>query len=225
MKALALAALITAAPLPALGCGLELILAMDVSGSIDQNEYALQAGGLADAFESPALAAAVAGLEGGMIVTVTQWSGASRQRQVTGWRRLITPEDLAGFAKELRGTGRSWKNYSTAVGEALVHAREVSAGAPADCLRRVIDVSGDGVSNEGRDPKPVSDALAAEGYVINGLVIQGAAPDPVTHFEHEVIAGPGAFVEVARDFDDYPRAILKKLLKEIDRPLLVSEAE
>jgi hypothetical protein len=89
----------------------------------------------------------------------------------------------------------------------------------------VIDVSGDGVSNEGRAPSTVSGVLAAEGYTINGLVIRGADPDPVAHFRAQVIAGPGAFVEVAADFADYPRAILRKLLREIDQPLILSGAE
>jgi Ca-activated chloride channel homolog len=106
-----------------------------------------------------------------------------------------------------------------------VHAAEVSATAPQTCKRRVIDISGDGVSNEGREPSAVSGALAARGYTVNGLVIRGADPDPVAHFRSQVIAGPGAFVEIAADYADYPRAILRKLLREIDQPLILSETE
>ena len=71
----------------------------------------------------------------------------------------------------------------------------------------------------------VSGPLAAQGYTINGLVIRGAAPDPVAHYRAQVIAGPGAFVEIAADFADYPRAILRKLLREIDQPLILSDAK
>ena len=107
-----------------------------------------------------------------------------------------------------------------AIGEALEHARLVSADAPMPCERRVIDVSGDGVSNEGRPPRPVAQTLADLGFTVNGLVIRGADPDPLPHFEMEVIAAPGAFIEVAASFEDYPRAILRKLLREIDQHCL-----
>ena len=206
-------------------CALELILAVDVSGSIDTAEFDLQTNGLADAFENPSLIAAIGELEGGALVTMTHWSGSTRHRQMTGWHRLTDARSMAAFAAEARAAGRAWRNFSTAIGEALVHAAEVSAAAPETCKRRVIDVSGDGVSNEGRSPLVVSDALAAEGYTINGLVIRGADPDPVAHFRAQVIAGPGAFVEVATDFADYPRAILRKLLREIDQPMILSDAE
>lgn len=221
----ALAAGLFVAPGPAGACALELVLAMDVSGSINAREYALQAGGLADAFEHPSLISAVEALDGGMLVTLTQWSGGSRQRHVTGWHHASDGPSLAAFARAIRAAPREWRNFSTAIGEALIHAGLVSETAPATCARRVIDVSGDGVSNEGRPPAPEAAALAARGYVINGLVIRGADPDPVTHYIDEVIAGPGAFVEIAEDFEDFPRAILKKLLREIDRPLFLSDAD
>jgi Ca-activated chloride channel family protein len=210
------------APAPASACALELILAVDVSGSIDSSEFDFQANGLADAFENPSLIAAIGEIEGGLLVTMTHWSGSTRHRQVTGWHRVTDAGSMAAFAAEARTAGRAWRNFSTAIGEALIHAADVSATAPETCKRRVIDVSGDGVSNEGRTPSTVSGALAAQGYTINGLVIRGADPDPVAHFRAQVVAGPGAFVEVAADFADYPRAILRKLLREIDQPLILS---
>jgi Ca-activated chloride channel family protein len=210
------------APAPASACELELILAVDVSGSIDSSEFELQANGLADAFENPSLIAAIGEIEGGLLVTMTHWSGSTRHRQVTGWHRVTDAGSMAAFAAEARTAERAWRNFSTAIGEALIHAADVSATAPETCKRRVIDVSGDGVSNEGRTPSTVSGSLAAQGYTINGLVIRGADPDPVAHFRAQVVAGPGAFVEVAADFADYPRAILRKLLREIDQPLILS---
>ena len=222
--AAALALALAAAPAAAGDCALELILAVDVSGSIDSREFVLQSEGLAEAFEDPVLAAAVAELEGGMLVTMTHWSGSSRQRQMTGWHRVTDAASLAAFAAELRRAGRAWRNFSTAIGDALIHAAAISADAPVRCARRVIDVSGDGVSNEGQAPRAIADALAARGYTVNGLVIRGADPDPLPHYRAEVVAGPGAFVEVADGFEDYPRAILRKLLREIDQPMIVSEA-
>jgi hypothetical protein len=225
LRAAALALGLLLAPAHAGACALELILAVDVSGSIDSREYDLQANGLADAFENPSLIAAIGELEGGVLVIMTHWSGSSRHRQMTGWHRLTDAASMATFAAEARAAGRAWRNFSTAIGEALVHAAKVSAGVPETCKRRVIDVSGDGVSNEGKAPSMISSVLAAEGYTINGLVIRGADPDPVAHFRAQVIAGPGAFVEVADDFTDYPRAILRKLLREIDQPLILSETD
>lgn len=206
-------------------CALELILAVDVSGSIDAREFALQNEGMASAFEDPRLAEAIIRQEGGIYVVLTQWSGATRQRQVTDWHHLTDVESMAGFARQIRRGGRNWRNYSTAIGEALAHALDVGRTVPARCARRVIDVSGDGVNNEGRAPRAVSNALYALGYTINGLVIRGDSPDPIRYYEKNVIAGDRAFLEVASDFEDYPRAILRKLLKEIEQQALVSELD
>jgi Ca-activated chloride channel family protein len=224
-KAATLAFGLLLAPAAAGACALELILAVDVSGSIDSDEFALQTNGLADAFENPSLIAAIAEIKDGMLVTMTHWSGSTRHRQMTGWHSLTDAASMARFAAEIRASGRAWRNYSTAIGEALAHTAEVSATAPQTCKRRVIDISGDGVSNEGRAPSEISDALESQGYIINGLVIRGADPDPVAHFRAQVIAGSGAFVEIAADYADYPRAILRKLLREIDQPLILSETE
>lgn len=225
MNRLALAVALAMAPAPAAACALQLILAVDVSGSIDSREFAMQAEGLAEAFETRSLASAINELPGGMQVILTHWSGSTRQRAMTGWHHLSGPESLAAFAAEARAAGRAWRNFSTAIGDALAHAGELSRTAPETCKRRVIDVSGDGVSNEGQGPGAVAAALAERGFTINGLVIRGADPDPVAHYRAEVIAGPGAFVEIAESFEDYPRAILRKLLREIDQPMILSDAD
>ena len=211
-------------PGAAIACALELILAVDVSGSIDQDEFALQTEGIASAFEHPHLAEAIIRQEGGIWVTLTQWSGATRQRQVTEWHRLTDPSSMSAFADEIRRSGRDWRNYSTAIGEALFHALKTGETVPERCKRRVVDVSGDGVSNEGRAPRAMADALAALGYTVNALVIRGDSPDPVRYYQRNVLAGPNAFIEIAQDFEDYPRAILRKLLKEIEQHALISAA-
>ena len=208
----------------AFACALELIMAVDISGSIDQDEFALQTEGMAAAFETPELAEAIIHQDGGIYVTLTQWSGATRQRQVTDWYHLTGPKSMATFADAIRQGGRNWRNYSTAIGEALFHALRVGETVPEPCKRRVVDMSGDGVSNEGRAPRAMADALAAMGYTVNGLVIRGDSPDPVKYYEINVLAGPQSFLEIAEDFEDYPRAILRKLLKEIEQQALVSEA-
>lgn len=220
----ATAALLTPPPAPAQGeeCALALILALDVSGSVDPGEWRLQTEGLAQAFRSPELGKVILALDGALHVSVTQWTGTGRQRQALEWAALRDPADIAAFAGMMQGMARSWRHFSTAIGEAIQHAVAVGRAAPPDCRRKVIDVSGDGVSNEGVAPRIARQAAMAEGWVINGLAIQGAEESPAEHYRREVIAGPGAFVEVAADFDDYPRAILRKLLREIHSNALVA---
>lgn len=221
---LRLAALMALAPGAAFACALELILAVDVSGSIDEREFALQSEGMAAAFEDADVIEAIAAQKGGVLATLTQWSGASRQRQVTDWYLLVDEASITGFTRAIRQSGRDWRNYSTAIGEALEHALEVGRTAPEICDRRVVDVSGDGVNNEGRAPRAVADALAALGYTVNGLVIRGDSPDPVRYYERNVIAGPQSFIEIADSFNDYPEAIRRKLLREIEQHALISDA-
>jgi Ca-activated chloride channel family protein len=221
VKALAVGLMLLAAPARA-ECALELILAMDVSGSVDPTEYALQSGGTAAAFRDRTLIEAVTGLKGDVIVAATQWSGSSRQTLSVPWTVLRGEADMLAFADALEAAPRAFRNYSTAIGEALRHAAVVSGAAPQKCKRRVVDVSGDGVNNEGREPAAMRDALGAAGYVVNGLVITGATPEPAPYYRRNVIVGPAAFVEVANGFADYPRAILRKLLREMEAPAIVA---
>lgn len=219
MKALA-ALLLAVTPAPA--CELELVLAMDVSRSVVNTEYDFQMGGLAAAFRDPSVVAAIEGLPGGIMATVTQWSGADAQAQSVPWVRITDGASAARFAAAIDGMDREFYAAFTAIGEALVHAEAVARANPTPCARRVIDVSGDGASNRGREAGAVSRALAARGVTINALVVLGAAPDPLEYYEAHVVAGPGSFVEVADTFDDYPAAIRRKLLRELG-PLELSE--
>ena len=209
----------------ALACAVELILAVDVSGSIDEREFALQIEGTAAAFEHPSMINAVQAQEGGVQIILTQWSGRTRQRMVTDWHLIEDAASMAEFATAIRQGGRHWRNYSTAIGEALEHARRVGNTVPQPCKRRIVDVSGDGVSNEGRDPRAMAQELADLGYNVNGLVIRGDSPDPVEYYREHVLAGPRSFLEIAEGFEDYPNAILRKLLREIEEHALVSEAD
>jgi len=210
-----LALIVLMAPWPARACGLELVLAMDVSRSVINAEYDLQKGGLARAFRDAEVIEAIGWTPGGIAVTVMEWSGADAQVQTVGWRLLGDPVSVRAFAAEIDATRRQFFRAFTAVGEALFHANSLSGSNPFGCARRVIDISGDGASNRGRPARAISAVLAANGVTINALVIVGAKPDPVAFFTTEVIAGPGAFIETASSFDDYARAIRDKLLREI----------
>ncbi len=197
-------------------CDVALVLTVDVSGSIDPSEYELQMSGLAEALEDAAVADALVASKAKIALVL--WSGASRQEVSIGWQSMTDVEAVEAFAVEVRQIARPWRNFSTAIGEMLA----VSYGMLRNvkCKRHVIDVSGDGVSNEGQDPGGVRDALVAGGVHINGLAILGAGGDDlVRYYEKHVIGGPNAFVYSATGYDDYPRAIRRKLLDEVTEPV------
>ncbi len=213
--ALAALLLLPARAGPSEECGLELVLAMDVSRSIVNAEYELQMSGLAAAFRDPRVMEATSWIPGGVMATVTQWSGPESQAQTVPWTRLTDAASMQAFAEAIARQDRAFFAAYTAVGEALVHANSVSATNPVRCARRVIDVSGDGASNRGQPPRPVAEALAVNGVTVNGLAIRGAWPDPAEFYQRNVVRGDGAFLEIAESFQDYAVAIRRKLLREL----------
>lgn len=201
---------------PASACGLELVLAMDVSRSVVNSEFDLQMHGLAAAFRDRDVIDAITWIAGGVMVTVTQWSGPEAQTQPIPWTHLTDRGSSEAFALAIARQERAFYASYTAIGEALVHASNLGASNPLSCQRRVIDVSGDGASNRGRPVREVSDALARAGVTVNGLVILGAWPDPAEFYLRNVVRGNGAFLETAASFDDYAVAIKRKLLRELN---------
>jgi len=137
---------------------------------------------------------------------------------VVPWTRITTFEEAEGFAVEVENTQRVWRNFSTAIGEALQFAASQFHEAP-DCLRRVIDVSGDGSSNEGVEPTDVHPMLRSMDIVVNGLVIEGAEPFMTEYFWENVILGEGAFVITANSYDEYPARMRRKLLREVTKQI------
>ena len=202
-------------PSPAGACGIELVLALDVSRSVINAEYDQQVIGLATALRDSEIVQAIGHIHGGVAVTVMQWSGPDSQIQTIPWRLLSTPQQVARFADAVESDRRRFFAAYTAIGDALLHARDLSRQNPWTCARRIIDLSGDGISNRGSPPRAIADALAAEGVTINAVVIDGASPDPVSYYANNVIAGSGSFMVIARDFDDYTRAIREKLGREL----------
>lgn len=220
----ALIALVLLRPAPAAAqdmCGVELVLAMDVSRSISTREYRLQMDGLSDAFRDDEVRSAVKSVRGGVMATVMIWGDRHQQRQTTPWSLLDTDDDMEVFAHSIAYTRRSFGFTLTGLGAAMIYADELGATNPTPCRRRVIDISGDGVWNDGPRPAEVWSRLSPN-ITINGLVIQGATPDPLPFYRDEVIGGPGAFVEVARDFESYAEAIRLKLLRELAPALSMS---
>ncbi len=216
------AALALAVAGPAEGaCRLALVLGLDISSSVNSREYDIQLQGLANAFRVPEVAAAILSPPGTHIAAMAfEWSGRHQQRRIVDWVRLDSPEAIAGFADRLSAHRRTANDLPTAVGEALRYAVSGFETAPP-CARRTIDLSGDGANNDGPSPRIYREQGLFAGITINGLVIQGAYPDPGIFYRAEVMHGPDAFVALARDFDDYPSVIIGKLLREIQHELIL----
>lgn len=194
---------------------LELVLAVDASGSVDQGEYRLQMQGLAAAFRDPEVLAAIeASGPGGIAVALMQWSGLRQQTLVAGWRRIADKAAAARFAAQIETAPRTMLG-ETAIGAALAAAMGMFHGNGFDGRRQVIDLSGDGPNNAGREPAGVRDAAVALGITINGLVIQNEHPHLGRYYEEHVVGGTGAFVIAARDYHDFAEAIRLKLIQEI----------
>jgi hypothetical protein len=192
--------------------GTAIVLAIDVSGSIDQREYELQKEGIASAFRHPAVLRAIwAHPEGRIAVTVVEWS--DRQTQVVPWTIVDGIESAELFAMTVSSVTRS-SSGGTHIGDALLFSRVMLDQCPCVPARRVIDVSGDGHSNGGAPVEVVRDEIVADGTTINGLAILQDEPQLDEVYRDTVVGGPGAFVMVANTFEDFAYAMRNKLVRE-----------
>lgn len=214
VRALAAAALIAAAAAPAEACRLALAFALDVSASVDEGEYRLQLDGLAEALADPAVRTAMLAPGGPVALTAYEWSGARQQAIIAPWSVIASEAQLDAFAAGIAGHTRRYGEFPTAVGYALGYGAVLMRRAPA-CARRVIDLSGDGVNNDGFGPAAAYREFDFAGITVNGLVIGGGNLELISFYQFEVVHGPDAFVEVAADYADYARAMRRKLLREL----------
>lgn len=197
---------------PAWACDLALALAVDVSGSVDSSEYRIQMDGLAAGLRDPIVSEAL--VRGQARVMLVQWTGESRQRVTIPWTKIDSFIALEKFADQVAQDPRVWRNFSTAIGEAL-EATLLRFDEVAECRRLLIDISGDGVSNEGIEPTQIHGLLKDRGVTVNAIAIEESEPDLTAYFFENVIFGEGAFVVSASGFADYPERIRKKLLREV----------
>jgi hypothetical protein len=203
---------------------LELVLAVDSSGSVDFAEFELQAGGLARAFRDPEVIEAIEGAApNGIAVSMIQWSGRRQHLTVVDWTKVTDAASAGALATAIEAAGRVLIG-ETAIADALQFAADELGYGPFHGARRVIDVSGDGPTNAGSDPDPVRDAAVLAGMTINGLAILNESPTLDRYYADHVIGGPDAFILTASDYDDFARAIRLKLLREI-RGAPLAEAE
>jgi hypothetical protein len=204
-----------------------LILAADVSRSIDSAKFQLQREGYAAAISDPRVLDAIrSGRNGRIGLTFVEWSGVGAQRVVIDWTTISDAESAKGFGDRLLEAPRSFADR-TSISGAIEFAMGQFARAPYDAPRRTVDISGDGTNNAGRDVVSVRDEALAKGITINGLVILSDTPlawnpdhtNPPggldNYYRNNVVGGPGAFVQVAQDFNSFGQAIIKKMIAEV----------
>ena len=197
----------------------ELVLALDSSASVDAREFQLQLDGLALAFRDPEVQQAIENLKPlGAAVAVLQWGAPGETRIVLPFTHLESARDSKAYGFRI-GLIRRWLRASaTSIATALDDSAALIETNAFDSVRRVIDVSGDGPDNSGADLEAARQRAHAAGIVVNGLPIMADQQGLDIYYRDHVIIGEDAFIEPARDFEDYVRAIREKLLREL-RPL------
>jgi hypothetical protein len=200
---------------------LELVLAVDVSRSMDIAEQELQRDGYAAAFRHPDVLAAIAsGPLGRIAVTYVEWAGPNLQTVLVPWTIVAGPDDALAFSDEIAAT-EMLRERGTSISGGLEFAMGLFADNGVEGLRRAIDVSGDGPNNTGLPVVRMRDQVVAAGITINGLPIMlGRAgwfgiDDLDVYYEDCVIGGPGAFIVTVDDTAQFPAAIRRKLVLEI----------
>ncbi|MXP61758.1 DUF1194 domain-containing protein [Roseomonas sp. M0104] len=202
----------------------ELVLAVDVSRSVDAEEQELQFRGYAAAFRDQRLAEGIQGGPlGAIAVTLFTWSDWNIQDLVVPWTRIDGPASAARFADRLDAAPRQTYLYTSISGAIDYAARLFGQGYEG--TRRVVDISGDGVNNSGRPLAQARTEALAQGIVLNGLAVVDHTPAPSQvallqpplddYYRHEVIGGPGAFLMVAEGFRSFEGAVRRKIIREI----------
>ena len=202
---------------------LELVLAVDVSLSMDLDEQRLQRDGYVAAFRDDEIHKAIAsGAHGRIAVSYVEWAGPTSQHVVIPWTVLDSAAAARMFADKLQAAPIT-RERLTSISAALGFARDMFAQSGVNGIRRVIDISGDGPNNSGHAIAPIRDEVVANGITINGLPLVlhiGANSafdirDLDTYYGSCVIGGPGAFMIPVRELSEFAAAIRRKLLLEI----------
>ena len=204
-----------------------LVLAADVSRSIDAAKFQLQRDGYAAAISDPRVLDTIrSGHNGRIGLTFVEWSGIGAQHVVIDWTAVGDAAAAKDFGDRLLEAPRSFADR-TSISGAIEFAMDRLANAPFNCVRRTIDISGDGTNNAGRDVTELRDEAVAKGVTINGLVILSDNPmswnpdhtNPPggldNYYRNHVIGGPGAFVMVAQNFNSFGQAIIAKMIAEV----------
>ncbi len=196
---------------------LQLVLAVDASGSVNQRRFDLQKQGYASAFRNPRVLNAIrSGISQAIAVTMIQWTGPRLQIHVVPWMVVKDEASAEALAAAIETTPRRLFGGGTSISGAIDYARLiVLAQSPFTATRRTIDVSGDGANNIGRPAALARDEAVRDGITINGLPILSVEPDLDHYYFENVIGGPGAIMVPADSYESFAEAILKKLIQEI----------
>ncbi len=202
---------------------LALVLAVDVSGSVDEEEAALQRDGYARAITDPQVIDAIRqGLNGRIALAYVEWSGLGQQTTIVDWQVVdgmdAAKHFVAALAERPPGRGRF-----TSISGAIDYAVPMLQSSGYDAIRRAIDISGDGPNNRGRPVTEAREDAVSQGITINGLPIVNdrpnffgrPMPDLDLYYRECVIGGPGALLVIAKDFQSFANAIRRKLILEI----------
>jgi len=195
---------------------IEMVLAVDISSSVDDAEYDLQMTGLAWALQHPEVIAAVESLDsGGVAMAVVQWSGTWAQEVVVDWSQIVNSEDAALFSDSVGAAPRAFSGGATSISGAIHFGLSQLQTNNFNGNHLVINVMGDGRGNDGPLPTSVRDQALSLDVTINGLAIINEQPFVDSYYEENVIGGLDSFVLEARDYHDFSRAVLEKLVREI----------
>ncbi len=212
---LAFAGVLAAPPAWSREVDLALVLAIDVSGSVNSERWELQRRGYEAAFKSPeVLQAITSGPHKAIAVTMVEWSGANHQQQVVSWTVITDPETAAQFGSAMAEAPRIYSDW-TSISGALDFVAPLFSSSGVEAGRQVIDVSGDGVNNAGRPVTDARDEVVGKGIIINGLPILSEYEFLDEYYRDRVIGGAGAFMEVVKDYDSFAAAVQAKLVREI----------
>lgn len=202
----------------------ELVLAVDVSRSVDAEEMEMQMAGYAAAFRDPRLAEGIAGGPlGAIAVTLFVWSDWNIQHVLVPWMRLDGAASCARFAAAVDGASRETYLYTSISGAIGFAAQQF--GTRFSGTRQVVDISGDGVNNSGPPLAAAREAALEQGIVLNGLAVLDRTPQPSAllagippvdeYYRDQVIGGPGAFLMVAEGYEAFQGAVRRKIIREI----------
>jgi hypothetical protein len=195
---------------------IQLALAVDASGSVNARRFELQKQGYVSAFRDPqVLRAITSGMLGSVAVTMYQWTGPRLQVITAPWTKIQDKASCDRFADMLAAAPRRLYGGGTSISGAIDFGVGVFKGSGFRSLRRVIDVSGDGVNSSGRSVSRARDEAVAAGVIINGLPILALEFELDEHYQTEVIGGPGSFIVPAKDFEAFADAVRRKLILEI----------
>ena len=199
-----------------IGVDLALVFAVDVSSSVDEGDYKLQMGGIAQALRNPvALDYVQSGAHKKVAICLVQWSTAKTQVVTLDWHILADGPSIEAAALSIETQERRWSLGGTGMAAALEFCSALLNTFPMPARRKVIDVSGDGQDNEGGDVAKSRASTLANGITINGLPIIEGSQYIEDYYRFKVIGGPGAFIEPAVNILAFGKAMQSKLLREL----------